>query len=65
MRDAMDLQLWVNHHDSFSADLGRRLSRLSARLRAGSGDPVPIVGKALAMVLAVSLASLSLGSAVA
>ena len=65
MRDAMDSQLWVNHHDRFSADLGRRLSRLSARLRTGSSDPVPIVGKALAMVLAVSLASLSLGSAVA
>ena len=65
MRDAMDLQLWVNHHDRFSADVGKRLGRLGAKLHKPSEDPVPVVGKALALLLAVSLASLSLGSAVA
>ena len=65
MRDAMDLQLWLNHHRRFSADVDAGLNRFGARLRKGSEDPVPIVGKAMALLLAVSLASLSLGSAVA
>jgi len=64
MRDAMDMALWVDHHARFSADLGKGMARLKARLRGGN-DPLPVVGKALALVLAVSLASLSLGSAVA
>ena len=65
MKDAMLGRLWAEHHDRFSADFGRAIDRLGARMRSADGDTLPLVGRALALVLAVSLASLSLGSTLA
>jgi hypothetical protein len=65
MKDAMLDRMWREHHDRFSADLGRTADRLGARMRSPDGDSLPLVGRALALVLAVSLASLSLGSTLA
>ena len=65
MKDAMLDRMWIDQHDRFSADLGRVADRVGARMRNTGGDSVPLVGRALALVLAVSLASLSLGSTLA
>jgi hypothetical protein len=69
MKDAMLNRMWIDHHDRFSADFGRAADRVGARMRGAGGgaggDSVPLVGRALALVLAVSLASLSLGSTLA
>lgn len=62
MQDSFLDRLWTDHHQRFSADLGGLLDRTAARLKRGGGDPMPVVGKALAAVLAVSLASLTLGA---
>jgi hypothetical protein len=61
MKDAFLDRMWADHHERFSADLGRALDKVPARLRASAGDPLPVVGRAMALVLAVSLASLSFG----
>jgi hypothetical protein len=61
MKDAMLDRIWAEHHERFSADLGRTADRM----RAADRDTLPLVGRALALVLAVSLASLSLGSTLA
>jgi hypothetical protein len=65
MKDAMLNRMWIDQHDRFSADFGRAADRVGARMRNTGGDSVPLVGRALALVLAVSLASLSLGSTLA
>ena len=65
MRDAMDARIWTEHHDAFSADLARRLDRAAARLRTRRTDPLPAVGRAMALVLAISVTSLSLGATIA
>jgi hypothetical protein len=62
MRDATDARLWADHHQQLSDHVGRRLGQATARFRAGEGDPLPIVGRAMAIVLAVSLTSLSLST---
>jgi hypothetical protein len=64
MQDSFLDRLWADHHQRFSADVGGLLDRAAARLKRTGGDPLPIAGKALAAVLAVSLASLSLGAVV-
>jgi hypothetical protein len=61
----MDGRIWNDGHQRFSADLGRRLDALSARLRMPGRDPLPLVARAMALVLAVSVASLTLGSPLA
>ena len=58
MRDAMEGRLWVAHHERLSEDLSRVVDKARAHF-SGSGDPLPIVARAMALVLAVSLTSLS------
>lgn len=65
MKDAFLDRMWVDHHERFSTDLGGALDKAQARLRGAEGDPLPMVGRAMALVLAVSLASLSLGATIA
>ncbi len=62
MKEAYLDRMWVDHHERFSADLGRAMDKVPARLRGSVGDPLPVVARAMALVLAVSLASLSLGA---
>jgi hypothetical protein len=57
--------MWVDHHERFSTDLGGALDHARARLTGAAGDPLPMVARAMALVLAVSLASLSLGATIA
>jgi hypothetical protein len=61
----MDGRLWAELHEAFSADLGRRLDRVAAKLKTRRTDPLPAVGRAMALVLAVSVTSLSLGATLA
>jgi hypothetical protein len=61
MKDAFLDRMWGDHHERFSADFGRALDKVPGRLRASAGDPLPVVARAMALVLAVSLASLSFG----
>jgi hypothetical protein len=61
----MDSRIWIAKHERFSADVANKLSGSFASLGARARDPMPIVGRALALMLAVSLSSLSLGAAIA
>ena len=65
MKDAMLNRMWIDRHDRFSADLGRTADRIRARMRGTEGDKLPLIGRAAALVLAVSLASLSVGATLA
>jgi hypothetical protein len=65
MKDMMLDRMWNDQHERFSADLGRAADRLGARIGSSQSDSLPLVARALALVLAVSLASLSLGSTLA
>lgn len=62
MQDAILGRMWADHHERFSTDLSNGLGTLGARLRKAEADRLPLVGRALALVLAVSAASLSVGS---
>ena len=62
MKDAFLDRMWVDHHARFSADAGRALDGARERMRRANGDPLPMVARAMALVLAVSLASLSVGA---
>ena len=62
MQDRFLDRLWADHHDRFTADVGGLLDRTAAKLQRTGGDPMPIAGRALALVLVVSLTSLSVGS---
>ena len=59
MKDQFHDRMWIDNHERFSTDLGQRLDRIAARF-SGRGDPLPIVARAMALVMAVSLTSLSL-----
>lgn len=61
MKDAFLDRMWADHHERFSADAGRVLDGLRERLGQAEGDPLPVVARAMALVLAVSLASLTVG----
>lgn len=63
MKDAFLDRMWIDQHQRFSADLGRALDKVPARLPVADGDALPMVARAMALVLAVSLASLSVGAA--
>ena len=65
MKDAMLDSIWAAHHQQFSADLGRAADRLGARIGGAEGDSLPLVARAMALVLAVSLTSLSVGATLA
>jgi hypothetical protein len=65
MKDAMLNRMWIDQHDRFSADLGRAADRIGARMRGTEGDKLPLIGRAAALLLAVSLASLSVGATLA
>jgi len=65
MKDAFLDRMWADHHERFSADLGRALDKVPAKLMDTDGDPLPVVARAIALVLAVSLASLSVGATLA
>jgi hypothetical protein len=62
MKDAFLDRMWADHHERFSADAGRVLDGVRERVRRADGDPLPVVARAMALVLAVSLASLSVGA---
>ncbi len=62
MKDAFLNRMWTDHHERFSADAGRVLDGVRERMRRSDGDPLPVVARAMALVLAVSLASLSVGA---
>lgn len=64
MKEAFLDRMRIDQHQRFSADLGRALNEAPARLRERDGDPLPVVAHAMALVLAVSLASLSVGAAI-
>ncbi len=65
MKDAFLDRMWVDHHERFSSDVWNAVDNAKARLTGAAGDPLPMVGRAMALVLAVSLASLSLGATIA
>ena len=57
MQDQILGRIWSDHHEQFSADLGRALDRAAAKTRALGGS-VPMPLKAMAAVLAMSVTSL-------
>ena len=57
MQDQILGRLWSDHHDQFSADVGRGLDRAGAKVRSLFGG-VPMPLKAMAAVLAMSITSL-------
>jgi hypothetical protein len=65
MKDAILNNMWNDQHDRFSADFGRAADRVAARMRSAEADRLPLIGRAAALVLAVSLASLSVGATLA
>jgi hypothetical protein len=60
MNEAYHDRSWIDGHGRFSADAGRLFGRTGARLRVAGGDPLPIVARAMALVLAVSMTTLTL-----
>jgi len=52
-------RLRADHQDAFSEGVTRSVGRVRARLGSRSGDPLPLVARAMALVLAVSLTGLT------
>ena len=63
--DAMLNRMRADQHDRFSADFAPSADRQGARIASTKSDGLPLVAHALALVLAVSLASLSVGATLA
>lgn len=59
MKEAFHDRLWIDHHERFSEGVSRFLRRIGERRRARTRDPLPLVGHAVVLALAVSLTSLT------
>lgn len=62
MADNLLGRLWTDNHESASRDAARRIELVRGRLAATSGDPIPLVARAMALVLAVSLTGLTVAA---
>jgi hypothetical protein len=62
MKDELFGRLWVDQHERFSGDLTRRIGRAGAAARREGRDPLPLVARAMALVLATSLSTLMIGA---
>jgi hypothetical protein len=62
MADNLLGRMWADHHDAFSEEVTRRIGLARTRLSQGNGDPLPLVGRAMALVLAVSLTGLTVSA---
>lgn len=65
MRDELDDRSWSREQARYSSDFRDQASNFDAPAERPSGDPLPIVARAMALVLAVSLTSISLGATIA
>lgn len=64
MRDALDGRTPIDGWEPISADFIARMGGSPARPKREDADPLPIVGRAMALILAVSLTSLSIGATI-
>jgi len=62
MADNLLGRLWADDHDAFSEDATRRVGSLRDRFGSGRGDPLPLLARAMALVLAVSLTGLTVSA---
>ena len=65
MGDALLARMWVDNHQRMSEDLHSKADEPEALAASRDEDMLPIVARVLALVLAVSLSSLTLGAAIA
>ncbi len=65
MGDALLARMWVDNHQRMSEDLQSKADEPEALAERRDEDMLPIVARVLALVLAVSLSSLTLGAAIA
>jgi len=65
MQDAFLGRIWADHHHRLGGNFPRAAGSGRARLSTGHADRLPLVARAMALVLAVSMASLSVGASIA
>jgi len=62
MMDEMLSRLRAVDHARASGDAGPKAAGIEPRPKRGAGDPLPLVARALALMLAVSVSSLTLAT---